>query len=67
MLEFATDWEEMPVFSLGFIGTIASIIAGGAVATVTVVGLVNNTVESHPSNPGSVSSQSSSTITYGTR
>lgn len=53
------------MFSFGFIGTIASIIAGGAVATVTVVGLVNNTVESHPENPGSVSQ--SSTISYGSR
>jgi hypothetical protein len=52
------------VFSFGFIGTIASIVAGGAVATVTVVGLVNNTVQSDPSNPGSVSSSS---IAYGSR
>jgi len=65
MLEFGTDWEENPVFSFGFIGTVASIIAGGAVATVTVVGLVNNTVDSNPSNPGNVAQ--SSQVNYGTR
>jgi hypothetical protein len=52
------------VFSLGFFGTVASIIAGGAVAAVTVVGLVNHTVDSHPANPGSVAG---TTIQYGTR
>jgi len=53
------------VFSFGFLGTVASIIAGGAVATVTVVGLVNNTVQTAPDNPGNVSQ--STTIAYGSR
>lgn len=49
---------------MGIIGTVASIIVGGAVAAVTVVGLVSSTVDSHSDNPGSVSG---STIQYGTR
>ena len=65
MLQFATDWEERSLFSVGFLGTAASVLVGGVVATVTVVGLVTNTVDTKPDNPGSVSS--SSTIQYGTR
>lgn len=52
------------MFSLGFLGTAASIVVGGVVAAVTVVGLVTNTVDTKPDNAGSVSS---STIQYGTR
>jgi hypothetical protein len=48
---------------MGFIGTVASVIVGGVVATVTVVGLVTNTVDSKPDNPGSVAG--SSVIQYG--
>lgn len=53
------------MINFGIIGTLASIIAGGAVATVTVVGLVTNTVDKGPSHPASVSS--SSVIEYGAR
>jgi hypothetical protein len=49
---------------MGFLGTVASIIVGGAVAAVTVVGLVTSTVDSHSDNPGSVSG---SAIQYGSR
>jgi hypothetical protein len=65
MLEFATDRRESFLFSVGFVGTVASILVGGVVATVTVVGLVSNTVDSHPENPASVSGSSS--IQYGAR
>ncbi|WP_300676911.1 hypothetical protein [Nocardioides sp.] len=48
-------------------GTIASIVVGGAVAAVTVVGLVNHTVDSKP-GPGQAGSVAGSTsIAYGTR
>jgi hypothetical protein len=50
---------------MGFFGTIASIIVGGAVAAVTVVGLVSSTVDSKPAHSGDVSG--SSQIRYGTR
>ncbi|SFC02806.1 Protein of unknown function [Nocardioides terrae] len=50
---------------MGFIGTVASILVGGAVAAVTVVGLVTTTVDSKPDNAGNVSG--SSAVQYGTR
>ncbi|UDY22426.1 hypothetical protein [Nocardioides sp. Kera G14] len=51
------------MFGFGFLATVGSIIAGGAVAAVTVVGLVNSTVESAPSHSGDVSQ--ATTISYG--
>jgi hypothetical protein len=60
---FATDREEKVLFSTGFVGTVVSIIVGGAVAAVTVVGLVTKTVDSDTSNPGSVAGNS--VIQYG--
>ena len=53
------------MLSFGFLGTIASVVVGGAVATVTVVGLVNNTVQTAPEHPGDVSQ--STQIAYGSR
>lgn len=53
------------MFGFGFLATVGSIIAGGAVAAVTIVGVVNGSVQSLPSNPGDVSA--SSTIVYGQR
>lgn len=53
------------MFGFGFFTTAGSIIAGGAVAAVTVVGLVNNTVESSTTNPGDVSGATS--LSYGAR
>lgn len=50
---------------MGFISTVASVVVGGVVATVTVVGLVSNTVNSAPTNPGNVSGET--TIEYGSR
>lgn len=61
---FATDREERVVFSMKLLGTIASVVVGGAVAAVTVVGLVNSTVQSDPANAGDVSQ---SQIAYGNR
>jgi len=48
--------------SLGLISTIASIVVGGVVGAVTIVGVVSNTVDSSASHPGSVAT---STIQYG--
>lgn len=50
---------------MGFISTVGSIVVGGVVAAVTVVGLVSNTVNSTPDNPGETSQQTS--IQYGSR
>lgn len=61
---FATDREERVVFSVGILGTIASVVVGGAVAAVTVIGLVNSTVQSDPAHAGKVSQ---SQIAYGNR
>jgi len=47
------------------LGTIASLIVGGAVASVTIVGLVNSSVDSTSSNPGNVNAPASSQIDYG--
>lgn len=52
------------MLSLGFLGTVASVIVGAVVATVTVVGVVNNTVQSSPDSPGNVSP---SQVVYGSR
>lgn len=50
------------MFTTGFIATVASVLAGGAIAAVTVVGVVSHTVDSGASHPASVSQ---STIAYG--
>lgn len=50
------------MFSMGFMTSVVSIIVGGIVAGVTVVGLVQTSVDSKPSNAGSVSG---SVIKYG--
>jgi hypothetical protein len=44
------------------IGTIVSMLVGGALAGVTLVGLVTNTVNSSSDNPGDVNAS----IPYGT-
>lgn len=42
------------MFGFGFLATLGSVLAGGAIATVTVVGLVHSNVESAPKHPGNV-------------
>lgn len=54
------------MFNLGFIATVASLITGGAVATVTVVGLVNSSVNTAPEQSGDVSGRTA-IIEYGSR
>ena len=44
------------------LGAIASIVVGGAVATVTIIGLVSGSVNSGSDNPGDITSP---TINYG--
>ncbi|GAA1960848.1 hypothetical protein GCM10009798_20750 [Nocardioides panacihumi] len=53
------------MFNLGIVASIASVLAGGVIATATVVGVVNSSVNSAPAQPGSVSG--SSVIQYGSR
>lgn len=49
---------------MGLLTTVGSIVVGGVVGGVTVVGLVSNTVDSPSANPADVSS---TTIDYGSR
>ncbi len=51
------------MLSLGIIGTIASVVVGGVVAAVTIVGVVSGTVNSSADHPVNVST---TTIPYGT-
>ncbi|MFT4263771.1 MAG: hypothetical protein QM572_10345 [Nocardioides sp.] len=53
------------MFGLGFFATVGSVVAGATIATVTVVGVVNTTVDSAPPSAGNVSK--ATTIAYGTR
>ncbi len=46
-------------------GTIGSLLIGGAVATVTIVGLVSSSVNSSSTSPGDVTAPASSQFTYG--
>ncbi len=47
------------------LGTIGSLVIGGVVASVTIVGLVSSSVNSSSNSPGDISAPASSQIDYG--
>lgn len=47
------------------LGTIGSLIVGGVVASVTVIGLVNSSVNSTSSTPGDINAPASQQFDYG--
>jgi hypothetical protein len=47
------------------LGTIGSMIVGGVVASVTIVGLVSSSVNTSSDTPGDINAPASSQIDYG--